>query len=135
MGRFQRNLDGLVNSVQSEQSLLVLITISGQLRHEMDMKALTKAGNTRIYFMPYIYLPDLVTLRDAYNGSVQKVADENGLVLVAGENDIPGNRQYFQDSVHFTPAGSEAMAERIVRYLLSNPSVSKKLENRGCQIN
>lgn len=134
VGRFQDNLTGLVNSVTAEQRLLVLITITSQLRHEMDMKALTKAGNTRIYYMPYIYLPDLVTLRDAYNDAVHKVAEANNLVLVTGENDIPGDRQYFQDSVHFTPAGSEAMANRVIRMLLENPSVYEMLQDRGCGI-
>ncbi|HBZ29472.1 MAG TPA: hypothetical protein DEO56_02590 [Nitrosomonas nitrosa] len=133
--RFMTNLSKLVNLVSSEDRVVGLITISDQLRRGMDMDELKMAGNTRLFFMPYIYLPDVIEVTEAYNAAIANISNKTNSVLITGENDIPGDRRYYQDSTHFTPAGSELMARRVVNQLLSSSQVHTLLQRNDCDLN
>ena len=56
-----------------------------------------------------------------YNEIVREVA--TGALLIDGEDDIPGDPAHFADTVHFTDAGSAAMAARVTRALANDPTV------------
>jgi hypothetical protein len=45
------------------------------------------------------------------------VATAEGVVLVDGEDSIPADDQHFNDSVHFTDAGSAKQAQRVIERL------------------
>ncbi|MET0082035.1 MAG: SGNH/GDSL hydrolase family protein [Sedimenticola sp.] len=132
--RFKSNLSRMIDAVSAKERIVVVITISDLLRREMSMRELVKAGNTRLYYMPYAYLPDVIELREAYNVAIEEIADREGVVLVSGENDIPASSRFFTDSVHYTPDGSEAMAERVVRYLLKSPQFLSLLTRKNCRM-
>jgi hypothetical protein len=42
-------------------------------------------------------------------------------MFIDGENDIAPTDVHFNDSVHFTDAGSARMAERVIEKLLADP--------------
>ena len=57
---------------------------------------------------------------EAFNMVIRKVAKETGVELIADEFVIPGDAEHFLDTVHFTKAGSEAMANRVLAGLLES---------------
>jgi len=65
-----------------------------------------------------------------YNQIIAEVADETGAVLIDGEMLIPGNGEYFNDTVHFKDAGSRLMAERVSEALLKSPGFRNLVEKK-----
>lgn len=54
---------------------------------------------------------------------MREVAAATGALLIEREDDIPGDPAHFADTVHFTDAGSAAMAARVTRALANDPTV------------
>lgn len=73
--------------------------------------------------MPFMTPRGLLDAYARYNQVIREVAQETGALLIEGENDTPGDGQHFTDSVHFTDAGSRAMATRVSRALARNDDV------------
>jgi len=63
--------------------------------------------------MPFMTPEGLLAAYARYNDVIRDVASEAGAQLIDGEHDIPGDDRHFTDSVHFTDAGSQAMAARV----------------------
>jgi hypothetical protein len=135
VAELKESLEKVVQQIASPTHPLVLITPSTQLRAEMSMKEIVRAGNTQLYYMPFLYLPDIVALRQAYAAEMRDVAlSHDNVWLVAGGGEIPADAKHFQDSVHFTPQGSRAMAERVVTHLFATGDLTKLLQARGCRV-
>ena len=62
---------------------------------------------------------------DEYNRIIYKIAHQQGVVLIEGELEIPGDGEHFVDSVHFSDKGSRAMARRVVRALSGSERFEK----------
>jgi len=55
-----------------------------------------------------------------YNNIITDVAHETGATLIDVETAIPGDSEHFNDSVHFTDAGSLIMANKVSEALLKS---------------
>jgi lysophospholipase L1-like esterase len=127
---FQRDLTDLVRRAQSVASLVVLVTFSHRLRHGQTPEEQARAAVTSLYYMPYMSIDGLLTAFDAYNEAIRQVAKATGALLVNDELSIPGDSKHFVDSVHFTDAGSQAMAERVVSVLLKSEAFRHFVQRR-----
>jgi lysophospholipase L1-like esterase len=128
---FQQQLTHLVEAVQAEGALAVLPTFSYRLRREQPIELRLKSAESALYYMPYMSLDALLEGYEAYNRAIRAVARDTGALLVEGELDIPGDATHFTDSVHFSDAGSAAMAERVSNQLLAAPAVRVLAERHG----
>lgn len=54
---------------------------------------------------------------DRFNGTIREVAAENQVPLVDLAREIPPEKAYMSDVVHFTAAGSEMVAQKIAAVL------------------
>jgi hypothetical protein len=72
------------------------------LRQEQSPEEKKESAVTNLYYTPYFTPDDLLRHFGAYNAVIRRVATENGVVLIGGESDIPGDNRHFVDSVHFT---------------------------------
>ena len=79
--------------------------------------------------MPYMSIHGLIQGYAEYNDVVREVASETGVVLIDGENSIPGDAQHFADSVHFTDKGSHLMARRVARGLIQSSRLQELATN------
>ena len=75
--------------------------------------------------MPYMTTAGLLAGFDEYNRIIRDIARHQGVVLIEGELEIPGDREHFVDSVHFNDKGSRAMARRVGRALMSSERFEK----------
>lgn len=121
LGEGYRNvLRELVRAAQRDAKLVAIATFSIQLRRGQDPAQQRRAAESAVFFMPFV-TPDLVIDGiDRYNQVAREVAAETGALLIEGANDIPGDPAHFHDTVHFTDAGSKAMAERISKAMLTS---------------
>lgn len=60
----------------------------------------------------HLSIKGLLDAYEAYNAAIRDAAGATGAVLIDGDTDIPGDAEHFVDTMHFTDAGSEAMARR-----------------------
>jgi lysophospholipase L1-like esterase len=114
---FENRLEDLVRRAQEHAPIVALATFSHRIRHEQSDEEKLRASNTSLYYMPYMSVEGLLDGFDEYNRVIRDVALRRGAILVAGEDEIPGDSAHFADSVHFTDAGSRRMATRVARAL------------------
>jgi len=120
---FRRDLTGLVQAAQQRAKRVAVATFSIQLRSGQSADEQLRAAASRLYYEPFMTPQGIIDAYRRYNEIVREVAAATGALLVDGEDDIPGDPAHFADTVHFTDAGSAAMAARVTRALVSDPAI------------
>ena len=116
--QYRKELTELVREAQKNAKLVAVVTITSRARREQSPDQQLAALSSAIYFMPFISANGLLDAYDRYNQVIREVARDTGALLIADELAIPGDAAHFTDTVHFTDAGSRAMAERVSRVLV-----------------
>jgi lysophospholipase L1-like esterase len=111
---FRRNLTNLARAARQRAQVVAIATFSTHLRPDQDQETQLNAAASALFYMPFMTPTGLLTAYGRYNQIIREVAAAEGLVLIEGEFSIPGSPRYFTDSVHFTDAGSHAMADRVI---------------------
>jgi hypothetical protein len=124
---FRRELRQLVLAAQRSAKLVAIATFSTQLRRDQAPEQQARAASSAMFYTPFASTHLLLDGYERYNQIVREVANETGALLIEGENEIPADSAHFADTVHFTDAGSKAMAERISRALVSSPRLRNLL--------
>lgn len=124
---YRRSLTQLVRTAQQNARLVALATFSIQLRRDQSPEQQMRASQSAFFYMPFATTHLLIDGYQRYNQIVREVAKETGAMLIEGEDEIPGDPAHFTDTVHFTDAGSRAMAQRISRALASSPMLKQIL--------
>ena len=117
---FREDYTNLVNASANIADIVVTATFAPRLRSEESPEEQRKADVTSLYYMPYMTIDDLITAFSHYNQVIREVARTHHTLLVAGEKTIPADSEHYADSVHFTDAGSIAMAHRVAAALISS---------------
>ena len=120
---FRRDYTNLVEASQKVAKLVVTVTFAPRLRAGQSPEEQREAAVTSLYYMPYMTIDDLITAFSHYNQVIREVANTHQALLVGGEDTIPGDAGHYADSVHFTDAGSVAMARRVATALISSPAL------------
>ena len=120
---FRDDLLALVRRAQKEARVVAVATFATRLRRGQSDEEQLQAAASALYYMPFMTPRGLVDAYERYNQVIREVTRETGTLLIDGETDIPGDPQHFTDSVHFTDAGSRAMATRISGALARSPEV------------
>ena len=124
---YRQSLTQLVRAAQQDAKLVVLATFSTQLRRDQSPEQQMRASESAFFYMPFVTPRLLIEGYARYNQVAREVAADTQSMLIDGENDIPGDPLHFTDTVHFSDAGSKAMAQRIHRSLVASPSLRKVL--------
>jgi lysophospholipase L1-like esterase len=114
---FRTELEGLVREARAIAPVVVLVTFSTKMRASQTDAQRLASANTSLLYMPYMSTDGLLRGFEAYNRVIREVATAEGVVLVDGEDSIPADDQHFNDSVHFTDAGSAKQAQRVIERL------------------
>ncbi|MFT4825481.1 MAG: lysophospholipase L1-like esterase [Halioglobus sp.] len=132
--RLRQDLVLLLDKINDAQRLIGIVTLGGKMSDNMAWDELVAAGNTQLYYMPHVYLSDVVVLRNAFNLSIPEALAGFRAITIADEGRIPSSSVYYKDSAHFTPAGSAAMAARVADQLLGSQEFRSLLSERGCSV-
>ena len=120
---FRQDYQNLVVASQKVAKVVVTVTFSPRLRPQQPPEQRRQAAATSLYYMPFMTIDDLLTGFDQYNQVIREVAARYHTLLVGDEDAIPADAQHYADSVHFTDAGSIAMAHRVARVMIASPAV------------
>jgi len=66
---------------------------------------------------------------ETMNQTWRRVAEQNGVLFIDGENSMPGTAEYFADAVHHQPSGNKKLAEEIAKKLLEHDVLTPFLQN------
>jgi lysophospholipase L1-like esterase len=127
---YRHALTELVLAAQRSAKVVAVATFAIQPRPGQSHEQLMRASSSALFYMPFVTPETIIDVYARFNGIIREVARETGVLLIEGENDIPGDAAHFTDSVHFSDAGSSVMAERISRALIASPAV-QQLANPG----
>jgi len=127
---FEERLTRLVRAAQARSSVVVLPTFAIQLRADQTPEAQRRAAASALFYMPFLTTAGLLAGYAEYNRVIRAVAAGTGVVLVEGEQEIPGDAEHFADSVHFRDPGNVLQAERVLSGLLSSEAYHALLARR-----
>ena len=125
---FERRLGELIDDAKAVAPVVAVATFSNQARPEHSPERQREACSSSLFYMPFMSVPGILEGFAEYNRVIRRVAAEKGVLVIEGENDIPGDLTHFTDSVHFTDAGSRKMAARVLTALRSSPEIRALIE-------
>jgi lysophospholipase L1-like esterase len=128
------DLRKLVGALSGDGGLTAVISRGGKLHVDMSADEMARESLGVLYRRPFIYLPDLVALREAYNAVLPGAVAEAGGIVLQGIEASAQNSRYYRDRTHFNAAGSRLMADRLAPQLLARQEVVDRLEQRGCSL-
>ncbi|HIJ84374.1 MAG TPA: SGNH/GDSL hydrolase family protein, partial [Magnetococcales bacterium] len=126
---FEKSLLELIHEAQDQGGLVAVATWSQQMRDNHTPAENLKAASSSLYYMPYMTPRLLLQGFRIYNQVITKVAQVTGSILIGGEDTIPGDPQHFNDSIHFTDAGNQRMAERVIQTLLMSETFQQRIKS------
>lgn len=127
---FRVRLLELVRAAQARGAVVALVTFATRLRADQTPEEQRAAAASALGYMPFFDLADLQAGYAEANRIVRAVAAETGVLLIEGEESIPGDAQHFADTVHLRDPGLAMQAERVLRGLLDSAQVRGKLTPR-----
>ncbi len=128
---FGRDLTGLLQDANKTGARVAVATFATQLRDTQTPEQQSRAAVSAFVYMPFMSLSGLLAGYRRYNDIISTVARAQGALLIGGENNIPGDPTHFVDTVHFTDAGSRAMAERVYGALSKDPTLLSMIAARS----
>lgn len=120
---FRQEITKLILASKKLAPVVAVATHSHKFRRGQSRDELLRVANTALYYMPYMTLEGLLDAYDEYNRVIREVAKESGVILIDAEFSIPGDDAHFNDSVHFTDAGSDAMARAVVETVVQSQAL------------
>ena len=127
---FEQRLSELVAASQQVAPVVAIATMAPRLRRVQAPDEQRRAAVTARYYMPYLSIDAILDAYDAYNRAIRRVAARRGAVLIEASDAVAPDSTHYADSVHFTDAGSQSMAERVSSVLLSSRSFERLLTTR-----
>jgi hypothetical protein len=88
------------------------------------------AASSALYYMPFLDVAGLLAGYGEYNRVIGEVARATEVVLIEGEDSIPGDDEHFADTVHFRDPGLRLQADRVLSGILASEPYQTLLERR-----
>ncbi|MCL4747070.1 MAG: SGNH/GDSL hydrolase family protein [Burkholderiaceae bacterium] len=110
---FRGALTDLVRAAKAKAGIVAVATFSTRMRAQQPPDEKLRAASSALYYVPFMDPDGLIAAFARYNQIIREVARGESIILIDGEDDVPGDAAHFTDSVHFTDAGSAAMARRV----------------------
>ncbi len=111
--QYRDELIRLVRAAQERAPFVAIATFSAHVRRDQTPEQQMRALSSALFYTPFVSAQGLIEAYERYNQIAREVALETGALLIGGEDNIPGDPAHFVDTVHFTDAGSAAMAKRV----------------------
>lgn len=122
--QFEMNLQTFIHICQVRKVTPVLMTMANRLKVPPD-ETIKKVFYYRMKNITYEQYKDLF---DSFNESIRKKARENNIMLIDLAREIPPERDYLVDIVHFNDRGAITAADIVSREL--KPLVERRIKEK-----
>jgi lysophospholipase L1-like esterase len=127
---FEQRIRALVEESQRVAPVVAVATITYKARKNQTPEQQLHAAEWSLYYMPYMTADAIILGFEEYNREIRKVAAQTSAILIANEESIPADDQYFKDDVHLTDAGCALMARRVVSALTRSGAFQNLVASR-----
>ncbi len=127
---FHHRLRELVEASKAAAPVVAVATYSQWVRRNQAPEDQLRACQSTIYYNPFMSVEGILKGVEEYNRVIRDVARETGVILVEGENNIPGDERHYNDSVHFKDAGAKIMAQRVMGALMRSEPFNRLVSSR-----
>lgn len=132
--RFKKRLETFVDRVVETGAMPVLLGLNNQLRHDQTPEEQIKAAVSIFLYMPYLSIPQVLEIKDAYNRAIEDIAKDRRLPYVsAPELNIPGTPEYYADTNHYNAYGSALAGQNLATLLQDSPALTEILNRCPAQ--
>ena len=125
---FRRRLEAAISTFRKHSSVIAIVNIQGQLRHEQPAKQQLQAANSALFAMPYMSIKGLLAARSEYRRVMIEVSANKQVIFIDSDETVPGDTSHYVDSIHLTPAGSRLVARQVSNALLVDKNVKRLIE-------
>lgn len=127
---FRNELGELVRSVRSAGPMTFIATFAPRVRNTQSVAERAAAVSSNLYYMPFLTADGILSGYETYNVVIREIAQREGIELIGDEDAIPGDAEHYVDSVHFSDAGSTAMAHRVAGAMARSEAFRSLVERR-----
>ncbi len=131
---FGERLRALLAEGRRTARLVVVPTFATAFRAEQPRAEQLARLEQSFSFMPYLSPEATLAGYAAYNDAIRAACAAEDALAVETALAIPGGEECFQDSVHLTERGCEAMAERVVLALEASAAFQRVLETARASV-
>lgn len=133
-GQYRDNLRKLLEETTEAAGQTVVLNIATRFRAGQTRDEQTDAASSRLFYMPYATVPDIVAAIDGYNEVIGELAGMPGVTIVDPTVVLPPDSIHFADTSHTTARGSRVLGEYLGEMLASDSNFQSLVEkiNPGC---
>lgn len=131
---YASRLSTLIEMVRETSASPILINGDSALRSDQSLWTQARAAQSYLFYMPYLSIPSIITLQNAYAEATRSVALQSGAPIIDIIGKVPADRTHFVDTAHYSDAGSRLAAELISDALLTSgllPTASTEMKGRA----
>ncbi|MFQ5490781.1 MAG: SGNH/GDSL hydrolase family protein [Phycisphaerae bacterium] len=108
--RIRGRLEKLIGQCRARGIDVVVCTVATQFSADVPAPQQRRAAGTALYYNKHLSLVGLIDAYDRINSAIRSVGRDHALALADVARAVPGDEDHFGDSVHFTNAGTGAVA-------------------------
>jgi hypothetical protein len=128
------HLQELLREASAVVDQTVVLKIATRFRAGQTRDEQIDAAGSRLFYMPYATVPDIVAAIDGYNEVIDSLAGTSGVTVIDPRPAVPPDNVHFSDTSHTTAQGSKALGEYLGGLLASDREFNSLVEriNPGC---
>jgi lysophospholipase L1-like esterase len=115
--RFETTMIDLVSTCRRAGAEVLVCTVPRSFALDQSPYQRSQLAQTALFFNPRLSVTGLTRAYDRYNQAIRNAAAESGAMLLDLDKLIPRGPDCFIDSVHFSPAGHERVAQEFAAVL------------------
>ena len=124
--QFEMNLQSFIYLCKARNIIPVLMTMPSRFKEKPDQIILDTFKNVTIEYAQFRELFDL------FNNSILKKAHENNIMVIDLAKEIPQEKEFMSDVVHYTDKGARKIADIISGRL--KPVVNTRIKQHALQV-
>jgi lysophospholipase L1-like esterase len=109
--QYRDNLQNLLRETGAVAGQTVVLKIATRFRAGQNRAEQIDAASSRLFYMPYAAVPDIVSAINGYNEVIGDMEGIEGITVVDPAPALPPDSVHFSDTSHTTARGSRVLGE------------------------
>ena len=132
--KYREHLQELLRETQTVVDQTVVLNVATRFRSGQTREEQIDAAGSRLFYMPYASVPDIVAAIDGYNEVNDSLKNTSGVTIIDPRAALPPDNIHFSDTSHTTAQGSRKLGEYLGGLLASGEDFRSLVErvSPGC---
>lgn len=132
--QYRDHMQELLRETGAVADQTIVLKVATRFRAGQSREEQIDAAGSRLFYMPYASVPDIVAAIDGYNEVIDSLAVAPGITVIDPRLVLPPDSVHFSDTSHTTAQGSKKLGEYLGGVLASDRGFYSLLErvSPGC---